>query len=81
MGLTKVLVAEYLREGIRSHVILPDATVSQMRTEGFPTEDPDSLIQAEDIADAAVFLAAQKTTAHTLELRVSQGLRTRYVED
>ena len=81
MGLTKVLVAEYLREGIRSHVILPDATVSQMRTEGFPTEDPDSLIQAEDIAEAAVFLAAQKTTAHTLELRVSQGLRTRYLEE
>ncbi len=81
MGLTKVLVAEYLREGIRSHVILPDATVSQMRTEGFPTEDPDSLIQAEDIAEAAVFLAAQKTTAHALELRVSQGLRTRYLEE
>ncbi len=81
MGLTKVLVAEYLHKGIRSHVILPDATVSQMRTEGFPTEDPDSLIQAEDIADVAVFLASQKATAHTLELRVSQGLRTRYLED
>ena len=78
MGFTKVLVAEYLRKGIRSHVILPDATVSQMRTEGFPTEDPDSLIQAEDIADAAVFLATQKATAHTLELRVSQGLQTRH---
>jgi NAD(P)-dependent dehydrogenase (short-subunit alcohol dehydrogenase family) len=80
MGFTKVLVAEYLRKGIRSHVILPDATVSQMRTEGFPTEDPDSLIQAEDIADAAVFLATQKMTAHTLELRVSQGLKTRFTE-
>ncbi|MBS02405.1 MAG: hypothetical protein CMQ24_06840 [Gammaproteobacteria bacterium] len=78
MGFTKVLVAEYLRLGIRSHVILPDATVSQMRTEGFPTEDPDSLIQAEDIADAAVFLATQKATAHTMEIRVSQGLATRY---
>ena len=78
MGFTKVLVAEYLHRGIRSHVILPDATVSQMRTEGFPTEEPDSLIQAEDIADAAEFLASQKATAHTLELRVSQGLKTRY---
>ena len=78
MGFTKVLVTEYLRQGIRSHVILPDATVSQMRTEGFPDEDPESLIQAEDIADAAVFLATQKTTAHTMELRVSQGLATRY---
>ena len=73
MGLTKVLHAEYLREGIRTHVILPDATVSQMRTDGFPDEDPDSLIQAEDIADAAVFLATQTSTAHTLELRGESG--------
>jgi 3-oxoacyl-[acyl-carrier protein] reductase len=78
MGLTKVLHAEYLHEGIRAHVILPDATTSQMRTTGFPDEVPDSLIQAEDIADAAVYLATQKRTAHTLELRVSQGLATQY---
>ena len=77
MGFTKTLVAEYLYQGIRSHVILPDATVSRMRSEGFPNEDPDSIIQAEDIADAAVFLAMQPATAHTLEIRVSQGLRTR----
>lgn len=77
MGFTKTLVAEYLYQGIRSHVILPDATVSRMRSEGFPDEDPDSIIQAEDIADAAVFLATQPPTAHTMEIRVSQGLRTR----
>ncbi len=77
MGFTKTLVAEYLHQGIRSHVILPDATVSRMRSEGFPNEDPESLIQAEDIADAAVFLATQPATAHTMEIRVSQGLRTR----
>lgn len=77
MGFTKTLVAEYLHQGIRPHVILPDATVSRMRSEGFPNEDPDSLIQAEDIADAAVFLATQPATAHTMEIRVSQGLRTR----
>ena len=78
MGLTKTLVAEYLPKGIRTHVILPDATVSRMREEGFPDEDPESLIQAEDIADAAVFLATQPKTAHTLEMRVSQGLATRF---
>lgn len=77
MGFTKTLVAEYLRQGIRSHVILPDATVSRMRSEGFPEEDPATLIQAEDIADAAVFLASQRRTAHTMELRVSQGLATK----
>ena len=78
MGFTKTLVAEYLHKGVRSHVILPDATVSRMRSDGFPDEDPDSLIQAEDIADAAVFLATQPATAHTMEIRVSQGLRTRF---
>ena len=77
MGFTKTLVAEYLHQGIRPHVILPDATVSRMRSEGFPDEDPDSLIQAQDIADAALFLATQPATAHTMEIRVSQGLRTR----
>jgi len=80
MGLTKTMAVEYLHKGIRVHVILPDATVSQMRSEGFPEEDPDSLIQADDIADAAVFLATQKATAHSLEIRVSQGLKTKYVK-
>ena len=80
MGFTKTLVAEYLRRGIRSHVILPDVTVSRMRSEGFPDEDPASIIQAEDIADAAVFLATQPATAHTMEIRVSQGLPTRRIQ-
>ena len=80
MGFTKTLVAEYLRLGIRAHVILPDATVSRMRSEGFPDEDPASIIQAEDIADAAVFLATQPATAHTMEIRVSQGLPTRRIQ-
>ena len=39
MGFTKTLVAEYLMQGIRSHVILPDATVSRMRSEGFLTNE------------------------------------------
>jgi len=78
MGLTKVMVAEYLKQGIRTHVILPDATVTQMRREGAPEEVPESLIQRKDIAAAALFLATQPKTAHTFELRVSQGLATRY---
>ena len=72
-GFTETLAAEYRRSGIRPHVICPGAVVSQMRSEGFPDEDPESLIQAEDIADAAVFLASQKPTAYTLEMVVSNG--------
>ena len=72
-GFTETLAAEYLRKGIRPHVICPGPVVSQMRSEGFPDEDPATLIQAEDIADAAVFLAAQKPTAYTLEMVVNNG--------
>ena len=72
-GFTETLATEYLRKGIRPHVICPGPVVSQMRSEGFPDEDPATLIQAEDIADAAVFLAAQKPTAYTLEMVVNNG--------
>ena len=72
-GFTETLAAEYLRKGIRPHVICPGPTVSRMRSEGFPDEDPSTLIQAEDIADAAVFLACQKDTAYTLEMVVNAG--------
>jgi NAD(P)-dependent dehydrogenase (short-subunit alcohol dehydrogenase family) len=73
VGFTQTLWAEYFRMGIRSHVICPGPTVSQMRKESFPTEDPETLIQAEDIADAALFLATQKHTAQTLEIIVNPG--------
>ncbi len=73
VGFTQTLWAEYFRMGIRSHVICPGPTVSQMRKEGFPTEDPATLIQPEDIADAALFLATQKHTAQTLEMIVNPG--------
>lgn len=72
-GFTKTLMAEYFTKGIRAHVICPGPTVSRMRSEGFPDEDPRTLIQAEDIADATVFLASQKHTAYTLEVVVNPG--------
>ena len=79
VGFTQTLWAEYYTKGIRAHVICPGPTVSQMRKEGFPTEDPQTLIQAEDIADAAVFLATQKHTAHTLEMIVNPGQTIRTI--
>ena len=56
-GFTKVLAVEYLSKGIRPHVICPGPTASRMRSESFPNEDPETIVQAEDIADAALFLA------------------------
>lgn len=72
-GFTKVLYAEYFTKGIRPHVLCPGPTVSRMRSEGFPTEVPESLIQVDDIADAALFLATQKGTAYTQEFVVTLG--------
>jgi hypothetical protein len=42
-----------------------------MRSESFPDEDPKTIVQAEDIADAALFLALQKRTAYTQEMVVN----------
>lgn len=81
MGFTKTLVAEYLLRGIRAPVILPGGTVSQMQREASPKADPATLIQPEDIADAAVFLATQPASAHTMEIVVNKGLQTRYLDD
>ena len=81
MGFTKTLVAEYLLRGIRAHFILPGGTVSQMQREASPKADPATLIQPEDIADAAVFLATQPASAHTMEIVVNKGLQTRYLDD
>jgi len=72
-GFTKVLYAEYFKLGIRPYVICPGPTVSRMRSESFPDEVPETLIQAEDIADAALFVAVQKHTAYTQEVVVNLG--------
>ena len=77
-GFTKVLYAEYFNLGIRPYVICPGPTLSRMRSESFPTEVPESLIQAEDIADAALFAATQKSTAYTQEIVVNLGQAIRH---
>jgi 3-oxoacyl-[acyl-carrier protein] reductase len=76
-GFTKVLYTEYFKKGIRPYVVCPGPTVSAMRSESFPTEVPESLIQAEDIADAALFAATQKKTAYTQEIVVNLGQEIR----
>jgi len=77
IGLAETIDMEYRKSGIRAHIICPDATATKMRKESFPTEVPESLIQPEDIADAALYLATQRKTAHTMEVWVHQGMETR----
>jgi 3-oxoacyl-[acyl-carrier protein] reductase len=77
IGLTDTIDKEYRSMGIRAHIICPDATATTMRRSGYPTEDHDSLIQPEDIADAALYLATLRKTAHVVEIWVNNGLEIR----
>ena len=77
MGLTKVWAAEYRDLGIRAYVILPDVTESAMRKSGFPDEDPATMIQPEQIANAAVYQATESATAYTMVMHVHNGMQVR----
>lgn len=77
MGLTKVWAAEYRDKGIRAYVILPDITESAMRKSGFPDEDPATMIQPEQIANAAVYQATESATAYTMVMHVHNGMPVR----
>ena len=77
MGLTKVWAAEYRDQGIRAYVILPDVTESAMRKSGFPDEDPATMIQPEQIANAAVYQATESATAYTMVMHVHNGMQVR----
>jgi 3-oxoacyl-[acyl-carrier protein] reductase len=73
IGLTEALDAEVRRQGVRCHVICPGPVESRMRREGFPDEDPATLAQPEDVADAVLFCLLQSPTAYTREILVMPG--------
>ena len=80
MGLTKVWAAEYRDQGIRAYVILPDVTESAMRKSGFPDEDPATMIQPEQIANAAVYQATELPTAYTMVMHVHNGMQVQNLQ-
>lgn len=79
-GFTAALDEELRGSGIRAHAVSPGPVVTRMRQEGFPHEDPASLIQPEDVAAQVVNLLTLPETAYIREVYVEQGLPTRYVE-
>ena len=56
---------------------LPDVTESAMRKSGFPDEDPATMIQPEQIANAAVYQATESATAYTMVMHVHNGMQVR----
>jgi 3-oxoacyl-[acyl-carrier protein] reductase len=73
VGLTEALDAEVRPQGVRVHVVCPGPVETRMRREGFPGEDPATLSQPEDIADAVLFCILQPPTAYTREVVVMPG--------
>lgn len=73
IGLTEALDAEVRSQGVRVHVICPGPVESRMRREGFPNEDPATLAQPEDVANAVLFCVLQSPTAYTREVLVMPG--------
>lgn len=79
-GFTAALDEELRGSGVRAHAVSPGPVVTRMRQEGFPNEDPDSLIQPEDVAAQVINLLTLPETAYIREIYVEQGLPTRYLE-
>ena len=80
LGFTAALDEELRGSGIRAHAVSPGPAATRMRAEGFPKEDPESLIQPEDVAAQVVNLLTLPETAYIREVYVEQGQPTRYRE-
>lgn len=61
MGLADALAKEGRPHGIRCNVICPGPTDTDQRNANFPGEDRSKLLQPEDVARAAVFLASDES--------------------
>jgi 3-oxoacyl-[acyl-carrier protein] reductase len=77
IGFTEALDEELQGTGVRAHVVCPGPVATRMRAEGFPDEDPASLIQPEDVAAQVVNLLTLPETAYVREVYIRQGHRTR----
>jgi NAD(P)-dependent dehydrogenase (short-subunit alcohol dehydrogenase family) len=79
VGFTAALDEEMKGTGIRAHVVCPGPVATRMREEGFPDEDPDSLIQPEDVAAEVLHLLTLPESAYVREiiLNPAQPIRDR----
>lgn len=78
IGFTEALDEELQGTGVRAHVVCPGPVATRMRAEGYPNEDPESLIQPETVARQIVSLITLPETAYIREVCIRTGLPTRY---
>jgi NAD(P)-dependent dehydrogenase (short-subunit alcohol dehydrogenase family) len=58
LGMTKSLAAEYQDRGVRVSAVLPGGVDTDMARDARPDLDPDTLMSAEDVAEAVSYLLA-----------------------
>lgn len=71
IGFTQSLATEGRQYGIKASVICPGPVATRMRAGNHPGENPEKLMQSQDIADVALFLLAQPKRAYIGEIVVS----------
>lgn len=80
IGFTEALDEELRGTGVRAHVVCPGPVAPRMRAEGFPTEEPESLLQPEDVADEVLHLLQLPDTAYVRDVALRPAQTTRYRE-
>lgn len=71
IGFTESLASEARQYGIKASVICPGPVATRMRAGNHPGEDPTKIMQAQDIADVALFLVNQPQRAYIREVGVT----------
>ena len=71
IGFTQSIAADGRQYGIKASVICPGPVATRMRSGNHPGEDPTKLLQSQDIADLALFLATQPKRAYIGEVVIS----------
>lgn len=79
IGLSEALRNEVRDYGVKVTVICPGPVNTQMRASRFPGEDQHSLIRPEDIADSALFIAAQSGNYQIPELIIVNSGKQEYI--
>jgi NAD(P)-dependent dehydrogenase (short-subunit alcohol dehydrogenase family) len=66
----ETLALEVRERGIKVHTISPGAVATRMRADNHPGEDPSTILQDEEIANVAVFLATLPPQSQVREVTI-----------